>query len=213
MEGAQQQDATRLLAYPLDGPWYPTLLALSSTSYPSGVNSTPCNNSIQLEQVIHRYPLPTLFLSGGHLHPPHSIRARGVQRRSGHNGRYDLLRQQIEGLYVGSRDAAHEILEAYVDQRLYPLDSVARRGRQHGLLQEGQERRRELIQLRLGCCPGLGQHQHAELHRAEDRPVGTASLLTALLQDLELVTGIIWCVGPPAQLAAAMFDTSAYCAA
>jgi len=128
-----------------------SILALSSTSYPSGVNSTPCNNSIQLEQVIHPYSLPTLFLSGGHLYPPQSIRARGVERRSGHNGRYDLLRQQIEGLYVVSRDAAHEILEAYVDQRMYPLDSVARRCRQHGLLQEGEERRRDLIQLCLDC--------------------------------------------------------------
>ncbi len=62
-------------------------------------------------------------LSGGHLSSPHSIRVRGVERRSGHNGRYDLLRQQIEGLYVS--DAAQEILETYVDQRLYPLDGLA----------------------------------------------------------------------------------------
>jgi len=120
-----------------------------------------------------------------------------MERRSGHNGRYDPLRQQIQGLYIVARDAEQEILKAYVDQRLYPLDGLVRRCRQHCLLQEGEERLGEPIQLRLDPRRGLGQHQRAEMRRAEDRPVGTASLLTAALQDLELVAGIIWCVGPP----------------
>jgi hypothetical protein len=61
-------------------------------------------------------------------------------RRSGYNGRYDLLRQQIEGLKVIDCDTAQEILEASVDQRLYPLDGVSRCCRHYGLLHEGEER-------------------------------------------------------------------------
>jgi hypothetical protein len=135
-----------------------------------------------------------------------------MERRSGHNGRYDPLRQQIEGLYVVARDAAEEVLEAYVDQRLYPLDGLVRSCRQHSLLQEGEERLGEPIQLRLDPRRGLGQDQRTDMRRAEDRLVGTASLLTAALQDLELVACISGRVGPPAQLAAAMLDISAYCA-
>src|SRR6266567_9237851 len=128
---------------------------------------------------------------------PHSIRARGVERRSGQQGWDDLLRQQIEGLYVVTRDAAQEILEADVDQRLQPLDSLTRGCRKHGLLQEGEGLLGEAIQLRLDPRLSLGQDQRAELRRAEDRPVRTANLLTAALQDLELVAGVSGRVGAP----------------
>ena len=65
---------------------------------------------------------------------PHAIQARGVERGSGYNGRDDLLREQIEGLDVVASDAAQDILEADVDERLYPLDGLPRRGRYRGLL-------------------------------------------------------------------------------
>ncbi len=85
-----------------------------------------------------------------------------MERRSGHIVRDHLLCQQIVGFDVVTRDGADEILEAHVDQHLYPLDSLARRCRHQGLLHGGEERLGKLIQLRLDGRRGLGQDQRAE---------------------------------------------------
>jgi hypothetical protein len=106
-------------------PW----LSKMTTCYPPKVNSTLCTSSLQLEQIIHRSSQTPLFLSSAHLSPPPAIRARGVDSPLGQQGRDDLLCQQREGLDVEALDAAQEILEADIDQRLHPLDGLPRRCR------------------------------------------------------------------------------------